>query len=72
MITAFIYFIGSGLAFFTGAAFLVVGVWIVTLQRKRLAIAGRLLSAIGVVLIAFSAVPLPWWVLGLLAALLIG
>jgi acyl-CoA thioesterase-1 len=57
-----IYFFGSGLAFFTGVAMILVGVSLVSLVRQnwssRLA---TLLALFGLGLVAISATPLPYW-----------
>jgi acyl-CoA thioesterase-1 len=57
-----IYFFGSGLAFFTGAGLIAVGVGISqTCERRWLMLARNLAVIVGGMFIALSAIPLDWW-----------
>jgi acyl-CoA thioesterase-1 len=73
-VTSFlIYFFGSGLAFFFGVGLVLTALSLATAEHKpRLKRLARLAAALGVVFVALSAVPLPWWVLISLVILLIG
>jgi acyl-CoA thioesterase-1 len=63
-----IYFIGSGAAFFVGAAAILLGLGISSVSSGRsLLLARNLAVLIGVVLVAISAAPLPWWLYAILA-----
>ncbi len=60
---AVLYLFGSGGAFFVGAALVLAG--IVTFAARRSRVVATLLAVVGLILIAFSAVPLPYWLYGL-------
>lgn len=62
-----IYFVGSGDAFFVGAGAILLGVGISSVAARRIALVVRNLAVlVGVVLVAVSAVPLPWWLYAVL------
>lgn len=68
-----IYFVGSGDAFFAGAALILAGTamsWFV--ERRPLLLTRNLLVMIGGTLVSISAAPLDWWVYILLAAVTCG
>jgi acyl-CoA thioesterase-1 len=72
MTSLLIYVFGSGLAFFLGVGLVLAALALAGAQnRPRLRRLARLAVAGGAVLVALSAVPLPWWMLGVLAASLI-
>jgi acyl-CoA thioesterase I len=57
-----IYFFGSGLAFYVGVGLILFGVLLTTLRRRpKLSRLGPLAAIVGVVLVTFSAAPLPYW-----------
>lgn len=59
---ALIHFFGSGAAFFTGAALVLSSVALVGFHRRAWSLAvGECAAVIGLILIAFSATPLPYW-----------
>ncbi|MBI2808319.1 MAG: lysophospholipase [Planctomycetes bacterium] len=63
-----IYFFGSGLAFFVGAGFVLVGVGISPVAAGRaLQLTRNLFVLIGVLLVVISAAPLEWWLYAVLA-----
>ena len=65
-----IYFVGSGVAFFVGVAFVMLGVAISPfIAGRALQLARNLAVFIGGVLVAISAAPLDWWLYALLGAL---
>jgi acyl-CoA thioesterase I len=68
-----IYFVGSGNAFFLGIALLVMGIGVSFLTLGRmLRLVRNLAVAVGVILIAISATPLPWWLYAILALFTLG
>ena len=68
-----IYFFGSGTAFFVGVALLITGVAVSFFAAGRtLRLARNLTAAVGAILVAVSATPLPWWLYAVLALLTIG
>jgi acyl-CoA thioesterase-1 len=63
-----IYFVGSGLAFFVGAAGVLVGLAISLLARGRLVkLVRNLMVLIGGIVVLVSAAPLDWWLYASLA-----
>jgi acyl-CoA thioesterase-1 len=57
-----LYLFGSGAAFFVGAGLVLAGVVLVSVVSRRwLSRAGLFLGLLGLILIAFSATPLPYW-----------
>ena len=68
-----IYFFGSGFAFFVGIGFVLLGVLLKTLRRwpaqQRLA---PLTAIVGVIFVAFSAAPLPYWYYALAGVVTLG
>ncbi len=57
-----IFFFGSGLAFFVGNGLVLLGLLLTTArQRPRLCRLGPLTAIVGMILIALSATPLPYW-----------
>jgi acyl-CoA thioesterase-1 len=61
-----IYLFGSGAVFFIGIGFVLGGVVLFTLfQRQWLKIIASLFTVLGLLLIAVSAAPLPYWLYGL-------
>lgn len=57
-----IYFFGSGAAFFGGVALVLAGVALVTFgSRKWSPAVATLIALVGLILIALSATPLPYW-----------
>jgi acyl-CoA thioesterase-1 len=67
-----VYVFGSGLAYFLGGGFILTAMLLASAERKpSLRMLGRLAAVVGLVFVALSAVPFPWWVLGGLACLLL-
>jgi acyl-CoA thioesterase-1 len=65
-----VYFVGSGLAFFVGCAFILAGVILSPGATGRLkSLFRNLASSIGIILLAISAAPLEWWLYALLIVL---
>ncbi|MBN9522555.1 hypothetical protein J0H58_29215 [bacterium] len=60
---AVLYLFGGGGAFFVGVALVLAGIAIFAVQRSR--VVATLLAVVGLILIAFSAIPLPYWLYGL-------
>jgi len=73
MTALLIYVFGSGLAFFLGVGLVLAALLLTTAERKpRLRRLARLSAALGLIVVALSAVPLPWVILGGLAGILLG
>ncbi|MSQ94371.1 MAG: hypothetical protein EXR98_07425 [Gemmataceae bacterium] len=63
-----IYFVGSGLAFFVGLGSVILGVaGSASVQGRALQLARNLAVLIGGIFVAISAIPLDWWLYGLVA-----
>ena len=63
-----IFFVGSGLAFFLGVAFVLLGlITSIFVAGRKLALARNLVVMVGGILVAISATPFEWWVYALLA-----
>jgi acyl-CoA thioesterase-1 len=68
-----IYLFGSGIAFFAGVGLVLAGVVLVSFRRRKWSVSIATLAALlGLILVAVSATPLPYWLYGLAGALTMG
>jgi acyl-CoA thioesterase-1 len=70
--TTLTYILASGAGFFAGAAFIVIAVLVDLFPLKHTGTAAmRIVAIAGVALVVASATPLPWWVYGLWAGMVL-